>query len=56
MIMVDDTVSSVSSTAVTITPQSIKKTPVKFKDFEVLLLLGEGSFGKVYKVRHRETN
>ena len=33
-----------------------KRTPVKFRDFEVIELLGEGSFGKVYRVRKRDTN
>lgn len=27
----------------------------KFKDFEVLETLGEGSFGRVFRVRHRES-
>ena len=36
------------------------KTPVaieglKFKDFEILKQLGEGSFGKVFQVRKRDT-
>ena len=28
----------------------------KFKDFEVLKLIGEGSFGRVFQVKHRETD
>jgi serine/threonine protein kinase len=28
---------------------------VKFADFEVLEMLGEGSFGKVFRVRKRDT-
>lgn len=27
----------------------------QFKDFEVLEMIGEGSFGRVFKVRHRES-
>jgi p70 ribosomal S6 kinase len=28
---------------------------VKFKDFEILEMIGEGSFGRVFKVKRRET-
>lgn len=31
-----------------------KKTPIQFKDFEVTELLGEGSFGKVFRAVKRD--
>lgn len=46
---------SVSSTAVTETISQKPLLPVKFSDFDVITLLGEGSFGKVFKVCHRES-
>jgi len=48
----------VSSTAATLTTSQAATVPinsVKFADFDLLSLLGEGSFGKVYKVRHKES-
>ena len=27
----------------------------KFKDFEILELIGEGSFGRVFKVKHKDS-
>jgi serine/threonine protein kinase len=53
MIMVND---SVSSTAATVTQSAKPLAPVKFRDFDIITLLGEGSFGKVFKVRHKESN
>lgn len=32
-----------------------KKVPVQFKDFEVTELLGEGSFGKVFRAVKRDS-
>jgi serine/threonine protein kinase len=32
-----------------------KKSPVKFSSFEILDKLGEGSFGKVHRVKHIAT-
>lgn len=31
--------------------KSISETNLRFEDFEIISLLGEGSFGKVFKVR-----
>ena len=53
-VMVDLT-SSVSSTAVTVTKERVVLKPVKFADFDVFNLLGEGSFGKVFKERHKQS-
>jgi hypothetical protein len=47
--------SSVSSTAITESISLKPLVPVKFSDFDVITLLGEGSFGKVFKVCHKES-
>jgi len=34
----------------------ISQQPLKFSDFEIMQQLGEGSFGKVFKVKKRDTD
>jgi len=34
---------------------TLSKRGLKFADFEILDTLGEGSFGKVFKVRRKDT-
>ena len=33
-----------------------KQGPVRFSDFEILEMIGEGSFGKVFRVRKKSNN
>jgi len=40
--------------ALTVQTQAAPKM-VKFADFEVIELIGEGSFGRVFKVKKRDT-